>query len=339
MPQSAQGIYDWSIDSTPVSVIDFETTGLNAGTDRVIEVSIVRVDPGSQPKLVLDTLVNPRRPVAATEIHGITDADVRDAPTFDSIAGNLVDAIAGSVVAAYNVYFDIKFLDYELRAAGLSALPPHICLMYMRPLLGLGKRCTLEDACQAHGLPYDHGHVAASDAHAAAGLLCFYRDSLKGMDVNTFGDLARLKKYKFFKSFAQGPLDSAAAQSLARSAALKSRSTPSARPVAAESATKPAQTAAVGLRRYWEGLKAALADLRITQDELDDLLAKKHEYGLDAEQIRALHARAFASVITQFTDDHRIDERECNLIRRVQRCLSQLGWAPGDASDQHSMGH
>ena len=70
----ANGIKDRRIAETPVAIIDFETTGLTAGFDRVIEVSVVRVDPGEQPRLVFDTLVNPHRPVAATEIHGITDA-------------------------------------------------------------------------------------------------------------------------------------------------------------------------------------------------------------------------------------------------------------------------
>lgn len=70
------GIAKRRIEETPVAVIDFETTGLTPGYDRVVEVSVVRVDPGERPKLVYDTLVNPARPMAATEIHGISDADV-----------------------------------------------------------------------------------------------------------------------------------------------------------------------------------------------------------------------------------------------------------------------
>ena len=52
---------------------------------------------------MLDTLVNPRRAIAATEIHGITDDDVADAPEFGDIASDLVAAISDCVVAAYNV--------------------------------------------------------------------------------------------------------------------------------------------------------------------------------------------------------------------------------------------
>lgn len=64
------GISSLRIADTPVAVIDFETTGLTPGYDRVVEVSIVRIDPGSKPRVVFDTLVNPARPMAATEIHG-----------------------------------------------------------------------------------------------------------------------------------------------------------------------------------------------------------------------------------------------------------------------------
>ena len=77
-----RGISHRSLRETPIAIIDFETTGLTAGADRVVEVAIARVDVGGEPRIILDTLVNPLRRVAATEIHGITDADVADAPRF-----------------------------------------------------------------------------------------------------------------------------------------------------------------------------------------------------------------------------------------------------------------
>ena len=125
----AGGINEKVVAETPISVLDLETTGLNAGGDRVVEVSVVRMEPHQEPKLVLDTLVNPDRHVTATEIHGITDADVTDAPTFAMIAGDLVRAMAGSVVAAYNVYFDMRFLEFDSCGgdrAGTTALLPDV---------------------------------------------------------------------------------------------------------------------------------------------------------------------------------------------------------------------
>src|SRR5262245_59996831 len=81
------GLLDRTVADTPVAILDFETTGLYAGVDRVVEVSVVRVEPGQPRRLALDTLVNPGRRMAATEIHGITEDDVRDAPRFEDIAG------------------------------------------------------------------------------------------------------------------------------------------------------------------------------------------------------------------------------------------------------------
>lgn len=74
------GVLHHVIKDTPIAVLDFETTGLSAGNDRVVEVSVVRIEPGLPPRLVLDTLINPRRRVAATHIHGITDRHVVDPP-------------------------------------------------------------------------------------------------------------------------------------------------------------------------------------------------------------------------------------------------------------------
>ena len=144
------GILERTVSETPVTIIDFETTGMNPGRDRVVEVTAVRCNPGESPKIVLNSLVNPLRKMSATEIHGITDEDVDDAPIFNEIAGDFIEAIEGSVVAAYNVYFDIKFLRYELEQSGVRVEAPHMCLMYLRPLLGLGPRCKLDIACEEH---------------------------------------------------------------------------------------------------------------------------------------------------------------------------------------------
>lgn len=123
-----RGIHDRPVAETPIAVFDFETTGLNPGYDRVIEVSVTRLDPGRPPRLVLDTLVNPRRRVSATEIHGITDGDVADAPKFGEIAGDLLAAISGSVLTGYNVYFDLRFLAAELERVGVAPECPYFCL-------------------------------------------------------------------------------------------------------------------------------------------------------------------------------------------------------------------
>ena len=326
------GIADRPVFETPIAILDFETTGLNAGVDRVVEVSVMRIDPGGEPKLVLDTLINPQRPVAATEIHGITDEDVVDAPGFDEVAGELVKTLADSVLAAYNVYFDMRFLDYELKRAGVADSPPHLCLMYLRPMLDLGKRCRLGEACEAHGIPHAGAHIAAEDVQASARLMQFYLEEMRRRDIRTFRDLGNLRDYKFVRSFDRPPLRTDIASRLATCNKLRSRV--SHRAVAGidrggQAADSPS-AANRGLGIYWDGLKAAVADLVITDEEVEDLKRTEEELGLKQEQVRVLHARAFASVISQFIDDQWLDDQERRKLKRLHQCLSRLGWAPGE---------
>lgn len=316
------GIAGRRIAETPVAIIDFETTGLVAGADRVVEVSVVRSNPGETSRLVLDSLVNPRQPVTGTEIHGITDSDVRHAPTFQDIAGELLAAVDGCVVAAYNVYFDMKFLNFEMANAGVDHEPPHFCLMYLRPLLGLGKRCRLDAACQEHGINYSTAHVAANDALVCGTLFSLYMDSMQTQGIDTYGDLMSVKSYKFFESFINDPYTPPAHYRLGRCERIKSRfgSSPSVR----------STTAVVDpVRQYWESLKVVLADLTISDEELAFILAERQRLNLAKEQIRVMHAKAFASAIAHFGQDQWLDDSEVRKLKRLHDCLAALGWAPG----------
>jgi hypothetical protein len=86
------------------------------------------------------------------------------------------------------------------------------------------------------------------------------------------------------------------------------------------------------IAEYWDALAAIIADLTVTDEELEYLLAKKRQLRLEDRQLRAVHAKAFARVIGQFTEDRILDDREARLLNRVQTCLRQLGWAPGDVA-------
>jgi DNA polymerase-3 subunit epsilon len=200
------GIWERPIAETPIAVIDFETTGLCAGPDRVVEVSVVRCEPGAEPRLVFDTLVHPQRPMDATFVHGLTDADVADAPKFEEIAGWLIDAVQDCVIASYNISFDMAFFRHELKQVGVKTQVAHLCLMYLRPMLGFGPRCNLGAACRAHVVPVRPHHTSATDSLAAAGLWQKYRQAMADRDIKTFRDLADLGMYRFVDSFGSAPM-------------------------------------------------------------------------------------------------------------------------------------
>jgi DNA polymerase-3 subunit epsilon len=320
---ATKGIANHKINETPIAVVDLETTGLTPGFDRVIEISVFKKEPRKRSYLAFDTLVNPKRPVSATEIHGITDEDVKNAPAFDDIAGDFVDVLSGCVIAAYNVYFDIKFLERELNQTGVSYLPPHFCLMYMRPLLNLGCRCNLETACHEHGINFNcqTAHIAASDAEASAKLMEYYLNIMLDRKISTFGQLSRLKSYKFLNSFIYAPLPKSESFHLKKSKKFLSRA--KRQPIAVD----PERQA---ITEYWDSLRTVLSDLDITEQELKYILDIRRKTQLPKDKIRSLHAQAFASVISQFISDKTLDDKEVFKLRRLFQCLSKLGWAPGE---------
>ena len=270
----------------------------------------------------MDTLVNPLRPMSATEIHGISDADVVNAPRFADLVGDLVGSLHGCVLAAYNAYFDIKFLNFELQNAGVAYDPPYFCLMYLRTMLGLGGRCKLEDACREQGIELNGNHVAAHDALASGRLYRRYQKIAIEKGVKTFSDLAKLKKYKFNDSFTTLPFPHPVTLNLRTNGKFRSRS---AQILSNQTPSTPHPIAA-----YFDALKMVVADLDITDQELSYILQERQRLGLSLGQIRSIHAKAFASVIAHFAKDEYIDNREMLQLQRLYQCLSKLGWAPGE---------
>jgi DNA polymerase III subunit epsilon len=315
------GVLGSRVRETPIAVIDFETTGMTPGYDRVVEAAVVRIDPGEAPRLEFDSLVNPGRPVACTEIHGIREDDIRDAPTFADIAGDFAAALEGCVVAAYNVAFDARFLHFEMANAGVRHRPPNLCLMYLRPLLGIGVRCRLEYACRIHRIDYRNGHVAAGDALSAAMLM---EPCLQAMDrrgIGTFGELASLGRYRFLESFICSPYPESSQFGLRRGANVISRGAQISQapdPVRRQSAD------------YWTLLDRVATDANLSETELSNIRDERSRSGLKADQIRAMHARLFAGVIHSLVETGKLDKDGVELLRRIHERLKLLGWAPGD---------
>lgn len=107
-----------------ICVLDVETTGLDPFDDRVVEIAALVVSPKGERVRSFSTLINPARPIpeAATEAHGITDADVLAAPTFAEIAVELAEIVGDAMPAAYNALFDHACIAAEYVRAEL-ALP------------------------------------------------------------------------------------------------------------------------------------------------------------------------------------------------------------------------
>jgi DNA polymerase III epsilon subunit-like protein len=325
-------VSDRRLEETPIAVLDFETTGLSPKTGaRVIEVGVVRVEAEDRqaPVVILNTLVDPQGPVYATRIHGITDEDVFGAPLFAELAGDLGAALEDAVIVAFNASFDIAFLEGELHRIpkGKAAwVPPHLCLMYLRPLLGLGCRCSLSEACQAYGVN-EPAHRAVDDAVAAAQLWLVYRKHAVEQGARTFGDL-KADRYKFAKSFDSRLFDLAIVDQLGP------RPCPTAfKPRVAEKprvVSEPVDAVAIRRRRYWHDLVSAFADGMITDQEVTQLRLQQMLLDLPDAEVRAVHARLFGELLKLATEDEAVSIGEATSLSELLLALRQLGWAPGD---------
>ncbi|WP_226065344.1 3'-5' exonuclease [Kaistella polysaccharea] len=106
----------------PLCVFDLETTGIQVAKDRIVEISILKVNPDAS-RESKTWLVNPEMfiPKESSDIHGITNEDVKDSPTFKEIAGKVIDMITGCDLGGFNSNrFDVPLLAEELLRAGFD---------------------------------------------------------------------------------------------------------------------------------------------------------------------------------------------------------------------------
>lgn len=157
-------------DSASFAVIDLETTGLYAnGHDRVVEIAVVRLNARGEHIAEFVTLVNPERDIGPTRIHGIRARDVRDAPLFREIAGDVVGQLAGAVLVGHNARFDNDFLHAEFTRLG-HQIPksPAVCTLVLARKLHQAPCYKLAALCSELEIPHDKGHTALCDARATA---------------------------------------------------------------------------------------------------------------------------------------------------------------------------
>ena len=179
--KKAAGISYQATDENPETnygkfvVLDVETTGLDPASNRILEIALATVENG----LILETWTtrfNPEGPVGKTEIHGITDSDVANAPLFSEKAEEVLKRITDIAVVAHNSRFDLAFLRAEFQRANLT-LPwiAGICTLtisnYYQPHL---PRRRLADCCEDIGIAISNAHSAVGDVQATARLFHYY---------------------------------------------------------------------------------------------------------------------------------------------------------------------
>jgi DNA polymerase-3 subunit epsilon len=190
-----------TIPSEPLSslsyvVVDTETTGGRAYYgDRITEIAAVVVRDGKIVEM-FETLVNPERPIPyfVSQLTNITWAMVKDAPTFDRIAPDVMRVLEGNVFVAHNAMFDWRFVAAELsRTANQRLRGRRLCTVGIaRKVLPQLPRRSLDHVARYYGVEITGRHRAGGDALATAKCLIKMMADLADRGCDTWEDLDAL---------------------------------------------------------------------------------------------------------------------------------------------------
>lgn len=164
----------------PCAVLDTETTGLDPSEHGIVEIAVVHVELGSEedPRVAFRSRVRAPMPIdeGASQVHGITDEDLVDAPTWEEVIDEVVAACSLRTVVAYNAPFDWGHIAADCRRIGLDAEPEEIAWPWLDVRVAVevadkyqkGKK--LADAARRRRISYEP-HGAVADALVTAMLL------------------------------------------------------------------------------------------------------------------------------------------------------------------------
>lgn len=158
----------------PIVFFDLETTGIDIVNDRIVEISLLKVYPDGKEE-TKTMRINPEMPIPAqaTAIHGITNEDVKDEPTFNTVAKEVAKFIEGCDLGGYNSNkFDIPLLAEEFLRVGVDIDLKRHHLVDVQVIFHKMEQRTLSAAykfyCQKN---LDDAHSAEADTKATFEIL------------------------------------------------------------------------------------------------------------------------------------------------------------------------
>jgi len=184
-------------------VFDTETTGLlPAQGDEIVQIAAVRIVNGRRVEgEVFDTLVNPGRPIPAssTEVHGITEAMVREAPVMADVGRAFHRFAQGAVLIAHNAPFDMEFLRRHEPAIGARFDHPILDTVLLSAVVfGQHEVHSLDALSHRLGItiPEEARHTALGDTVATADAFLKMLPMLQARGFETFGAvLAEVRRH------------------------------------------------------------------------------------------------------------------------------------------------
>ncbi|WP_036221838.1 PolC-type DNA polymerase III [Mesoaciditoga lauensis] len=182
-------------------VVDFETTGLNAIDDEIIEIGAVKIE---NLKVVdkFHSLIKPTKEISdkSLEITGISLEDVENAPSIEEVLPKLLDFIRDSIFVAHNADFDYRFLRESAKRLGIEVNTPYIdTLQFSKSLLKLSGY-GLEKVVKALNLGTFNHHRALDDTMVTAEVFLKLTDMAASKGIHTLEKLNELSKNVDIKS-------------------------------------------------------------------------------------------------------------------------------------------
>lgn len=183
----------------PILFFDIESTGLDVASDRIVELSIVKVMPDGS-RIVKTRRINPTIPISpeARAVHGISDEDVKDCPTFKQLAKSIAKLMEGCDIAGYNsLKFDIPMLAEEFLRAGVDFDFRKRNLVDVQNIFHKKEQRTLKAAYKFYcGKNLDNAHTAEADTLATLEVLEAQLDRYADDEEEPLqNDIAYLAKY------------------------------------------------------------------------------------------------------------------------------------------------
>jgi DNA polymerase-3 subunit epsilon len=170
----------------PLCFFDLETTGINITQDRIIEIAVIKVMPNGE-VIRKSNLVNPGIPIPAesTAIHGITNEDVADKPSFKEIAKDYVKFFEGADLAGFNILkFDVPMLVEEFLRAGVEFDYSRKKLIDAQKIFHLMEKRTLSAAFKFYcGQDMNNAHSAEADTQATMDILMAQIERYENQEV------------------------------------------------------------------------------------------------------------------------------------------------------------
>lgn len=189
----------------PLLFFDIESTGLNVATDRIVEISAVKVHPDGE-KEVKTRRINPTVPISpeARAVHGISDEDVKDCPKFKEIAKSLAKWMEGCDIAGYNsLKFDIPLLAEEFLRAGVDFDFRKHQLIDVQNIFHKMEQRTLSAAYKFYcNKELENAHTAEADTLATYEILMAQLDRYPETLKNDVSMLAKFSNKNRFADYA-----------------------------------------------------------------------------------------------------------------------------------------